>query len=287
MRMVIVAAVLALLATPVAAQPATADAEAKLAEDAAAKGDFVSAANHYKLAHAADARPDLICNAGVAYYKAKDVTRAHLYLSRCQERGTALDAGFVQAVRTALTAVETTLRTGAFTPVDIVVRPESATVVIHALGESDAFVGSRLVWLPRGKHTLAVRLEGYAPQVVELDAQGSERQPVQVTLIKPVVTTPTPSEPTKQVPIEAEAPLARPSKVPAIVAIGGTALAFVVAGIAYAKAHDSADMAREAVTRDQYDRDKSTTKTWNGVMGASGILGAGGIAVSALLVLRW
>src|SRR5262245_31134437 len=100
MRMVIATTVVALLVTARAsAAPAAADAEVKLAEDAASKGDFGGAASQYKLACTADARPELICNAGVAYYKAKDATRAHLYLSRCQERGTALDAEFVSAVR--------------------------------------------------------------------------------------------------------------------------------------------------------------------------------------------
>ncbi len=287
MRMVIVATTLALLASRAAGQPATADAEVKLAEDAATNGDFITAANHYKLAYTADARPELICNAGVAYYKAKDVTRAHLYLSRCQERGTALDAEFVQAVRAALTAVEATLRAGAFTPVDIVARPDTAKIVVQAFGDSDAFVGSRLVWLPRGKHTLTVRAEGYEPRVVDVDAQGSERQPVSVTLDRPAPEPKTNSRPLDTVPLPDEPPPRRTSKVPGLVAIGGTVLACVVAGIAYSKGHDDADMARDAVSREQYDSDKSSAKMWNGIMAGSGVLAAGGIAASAVFVLRW
>ena len=109
MRKVSVPAMLVLLATAAHANPAS-DIEEKAAENAAAAGDFVGAANRYKAAYAADAKPELICNAGVAYYKAKDATRAHLYLSRCQERGSALDADFVSAVRGALAAVEAQVR---------------------------------------------------------------------------------------------------------------------------------------------------------------------------------
>ncbi len=288
MRKVLVVAMLAMLVGHAGADPAGADAEVKLAEVAALGGDFVGAANHYKLAYAEDARPELICNAGVAYYKAKDVTRAHLYLSRCQERGTALDAAFVSAVRSALAAVEGMLRSGAYTPVDIVAKPDGATVIVQALGESDAFVGSRLVWLSRGKHTLSVRAEGYVDQVVELEAQGGERQPVTVTLERPVIAAP-PTDPSVQLyrPLVVPDEPPRPSKLPAFVAIGGTVIAFVVAGVAYGKAQDSADMARQAVSIDVYNDDKSSATTWNRVMGVSGVLGIIGAGVSGYLIFKW
>jgi len=287
--MVLATLVLVLLTTAAHANPAS-DAAENAAQGAAAKGDFVAAANHYKAAYAADAKPELICNAGVAYYKAKDATRAHLYLSRCQERGTALDADFVSSVRGALAAVEAQVRSERYTPVDILARPEGATVIIGALGESDAFVGSRLVWLPRGKQTFTLKAEGYQPKVVELDVQGAERQPIEVTLEKIAVvlvpketkvpsqaevTTPLPDEPSKS------------SKVPAFVALGGTVAAFVVAGIAYSKAHSAADRARQAVSMDVYNDDKDSASSWNTVMGVSGAVGILGAAASAFFILKW
>jgi hypothetical protein len=291
MRKVIAVTMLALLATHASADPAAADAEVKLAEVAALGGDFVGAASHYKLAYAADARPELICNAGVAYYKAKDVTRAHLYLSRCQERGTALDPAFVSAVRTALAAVEGMLRGGEFTPVDIVASPDGANVTIGAFGETDAFVGSRLVWLSRGRHTLTVRAEGYVAKVVELEAQGAERQPMSVTLERqvlvraPAVVAPPGTDPRLREPDVQT--IDRPSKVPAFVALGGTVVAFVVSGIAYAQAKDSATMAREAISIDVYNDDKATTTTWNRVSAASGIVGILGAGLSGYLIFKW
>lgn len=287
MRMVFVTATLVLLTTAAHANP-TSDVEEKAAQDAATAGDFIGAANHYKAAYAADPKPELICNAGVAYYKANDATRAHLYLSRCQERGTALDATFVSAVRGALAAVEAQVRAN-FTPVDIVARPEGATVVIGSLGESDAFVGSRLVWLPRGKQTITVKAEGYTPKVTELDAQGSERMPVEVTLEKVVVVLPPPGpeEPPPVIQPLPDEPTTPPSKVPAFVAMGGTVAAFVVAGIAYSKAHSAADRASQAVSMDVYNDDKDSASSWNTVMGVSGAVGILGAAASAFFVLRW
>lgn len=289
MRMVFVTATLVLLATSAHANPAS-DAAETAAQEAAAKGDFVAAANHYKAAYAAEPKPELVCNAGVAYYKAKDATRAHLYLSRCQERGTALDADFVSAVRAALAAVEAQVRSEQYTPVDIVSRPEGATVIVGSLGESDAFVGSRLVWLPRGKQTITVKAEGYTPKVTELDAQGSERMPIEVTLDKVAVVLvpqdkPAPTD--RPTPLPDEPSTEKPSKVPAFVAMGGTVAAFVVAGIAYSKAHSAADRASQAVTMDVYNSDKDTASKWNTVMGVSGAVGILGAAASAFFILRW
>jgi hypothetical protein len=288
MRWVIVTAMLALSAQA-SADPAGADAEVKLAEEAAAKGDFVGAASHYKLAHAADARPELICNAGVAYYKAKDATRAHLYLSRCQERGTALDADFVSAVRAALAAVEAMLRGGAFTPVDVVVKPEGATVTIGALGPTDAFVGSRLVWLPHGRHTLTVKAEGYVDKVEDINAQAADRLPVSVTLDKVAVVNtdvklPRPDETPQPI---VETPEGRPSKVSAYVAIGGTVLALVVAGIAHSQMRDEEELTRNGLTNEQRMDHAESASSWNTVRYVTGGIGIAGAAASAFLILRW
>jgi hypothetical protein len=272
-----VAIVLALYARAFADPAADAEALAK-------QGDFVGAAGKYKLAYEQDPRPELICNVGVAYYKAKELPRAQLFLNRCLERGTALDAKFVASVRKVLEAVETALRGGAFTPVDIVVEPASATVVVHAFGSDEGFIGSRVVWLARGKQTLVAKAEGYVEQSVDIDAQGRERQPVKITLQRTpapepqagsgsadtgsaappagggsaVVTEPVPPAP----PIHYE----RPSKVPAIVATGVSVAALAVAIVSFQRAHDKAEVAQFALGPDAYEGDKSTVGTWNTVM---------------------
>jgi hypothetical protein len=293
MRTVIAVALSALLVQRAVADPATADAELKQAEGLAANGDFLGAAAHYKLAYAADARPELICNAGVAFYKAKDVVRAHLYLSRCQERGTALDAGFVAAVRNALSAVETALRAGAFTPVDIVASPEGATLTISTMEPSDAFVGSRLLWLPNGKHTLAARAEGYTPQTFEIDAQGKDRQPITLTLQRTpalvVVPPPRPSArlpPREMPPVPSPQEPARPSKALAVAATSVSALALAVAGISYVVAHNRAERSQFALTEDQYTADTESIDSWNATFGVSLTVGIVGAAAASYLWYR-
>lgn len=287
MRMVIAVTLTAIAARAASADPATADAETKQAEDLAARGDFAGAATHYKLAYTADARPELICNAGVAYYKAKDSTRAHLYLSRCLERGTALDAQFVSAVRNALAAVEALVRAGAYTPVDVVTTPAGATIVVSTLGESDAIVGSRLLWLANGAHTLTVSAEGHVAKSVEIDAQGRERQPVEVTLerapAEAAVIAPAPETPLR--PADEPSP-ERASKMPAIVATGGTVVALALAGVAYSRAHAIAEDASFAVTQEQYDDDVAAIDAWNTTMGAAAALGVVGAGLSGYLWYR-
>ena len=60
------------LADPAGAERAVAEAEAM-----AERGDLVGAAVRYRDAFRKHPRPDLMCNVGVAYYKAKDLPRAH------------------------------------------------------------------------------------------------------------------------------------------------------------------------------------------------------------------
>ena len=62
----------------------------KLASDAAAlagQGKLSEAAAAFRAAYAEDPRPQLICNAGVAYYKASDLPRAAYYLEQCRAIG--------------------------------------------------------------------------------------------------------------------------------------------------------------------------------------------------------
>jgi len=69
-------AIIAVLAARATADPATAEQRAAEAKDRATHGDLPGAAAKFREAYAADPRPDLICNVGIAYYKAKDLPRA-------------------------------------------------------------------------------------------------------------------------------------------------------------------------------------------------------------------
>jgi hypothetical protein len=274
------------------------------AEALAKQGDFVGAAGQYKLAYADDPRPELICNVGVAYYKAKQLARAQLFLNRCLERGTALDEKFVGSVRKVLESVESALRNGEFTPVDIVVEPAGATVAIEAFGDDESFIGSRVVWLARGKHKLTAKAEGYIVQSTDVEAQGRDMKPVKITLQR------APSEQaagsgsavsdgagsgsastgdtsgsasvTTPAPIHYE----RPSKVPAIVATTVAVAGLAVAILSYQRAHDRAELATFALNRETYDIDKSAAGKWNTVMVTGTVVSVAGAGIAGYLWSR-
>lgn len=147
------------------------DRAAALADEADARaraGDYVGAAALFRQAHAIEPRPEYQCNVGIAYYKAKELPRAQLYLGVCLTRGSHLPEAFVAQVRAALAAVEDRLRKGDFTPVDVVVAPASAEVSVSSFAAGETFVGARTLWLPFGAHTLEARAEGYVTGTVEL-----------------------------------------------------------------------------------------------------------------------
>lgn len=263
------------------ADPASSANAAKQAEAFALAGDFLNAAAKYRAAYAADPKPELICNVGVAYYKAKDLSRAQFYLSRCLERGTAtLDAGFTVSVRAVMGSVENSLRTGDFTPVDIVVEPKGAAVAISGFGGDEGFVGSRVIWLPFGTHKITASYEGYQALTVEVEARTHTTTAAPLTLAKGA-----------SVPIERPRPThvvdgpAR-SKLPALAVTAGSVAAIVVAGLAYHVGHQRAGLARFALTPAVYADDRKAVDDWNRMMAISGALAIAGASVSGLLWYR-
>jgi hypothetical protein len=267
------------------AQPTNTDPLAE-AEARAKRNDFVGAAAQFKLAYARDPRPELICNVGVAYYKAKELPRAQLFLSRCLERGSALDAKFVENVRVVLGSVETSLRQGDFTPVDIVVAPPGASVTLDG---DESFVGSRLVWLPFGQHRLLAHAEGYADRVVEIAATARDVEHVKIELERPTTVD---VPPPKVEPPPAPPPPSRPTTsthrslvLPiATSAVTVAAATFVV--IAFGRAHDAADLAPFAVSPGVYQDDVDRASHWNTIMGASAAVALIGAGASGYLWFR-
>jgi hypothetical protein len=242
------------------------------AQELAASGDMLGAAAKFREAHALDPRPELLCNVGVAYHKAKDLPRAQLWLSQCLARGSSLDAEFVTGVRSVLAAAEDKLREGEFTPVDIVVDPAGATVVVDVFGADDAFVGSRLVYVPFGTRTITVTSEGYRERTETVEATARDQRAVRIVLERaPVVPGPV-----------AE----RPSKTPAIIATVATAVVGLGAGVAYLQARARASDAADAVVtldEEAYDNAVRKARNWQKLswIGA-GAAGAGAIAAGWL-----
>jgi hypothetical protein len=151
--------------------------------DAVAKGGgYARAAVLFRRAYALDDRPEYQCNAGIAYWKARDLTGAQLYLTMCLDRGSHLDAKLVKSMRAVLDAVEDKLRTGNYGPVDIAATPASAEVYLDVLGDDVAFHGARLVWLPFGVHELRVRAPGYGPEIKSIKVESRTPSKVAITL---------------------------------------------------------------------------------------------------------
>jgi hypothetical protein len=151
----------------------------------AADGDFIGAAAKFREAYAATGSPELVCNVGVAYYKASDLPRAHRYLHQCQQVGSSLDRSFMQQVTAVLQAVEGNLATGDFTPVEITVEPASATAkitVVDGRPHDDAFEPGQVLWFPHGTYQVLVAAPGYAGKRSALTVNGHQRVTLHVKL---------------------------------------------------------------------------------------------------------
>jgi hypothetical protein len=174
------------------------------AQRRAAANDFPGAAAKYREAFTASSRPDLLCNVGVAYYKARDLPRAQRYLQHCLEIGTSLDKAFIDSVKKVLDAVDSMLASGDYTPVDVLVQPPTASFTVNTYYD-EPFVGSRRVWFPYGDYKLTVHAEGYVDKVVEMKAENRTPVPARFSLEKaPVVETPPPGEGSGSATVSAE-----------------------------------------------------------------------------------
>jgi hypothetical protein len=231
------------LGTPALADDATAVERAQRiaseAQSLAQAGDYLGAAARYKSALAIDPRPEYDCNVGIAYWKARDLPRAQLFLSDCSSRASHLAESFVTSMRQVLDAVETRLRDGDFAPVDVSVDPETAKVEVSSFAPDDTFVGRRIVWLPFGTHALTATATGH--EAISQDVTIDSRDPIEVRLELPAIPPPPPEivrEPAP--PPEIIVQRAPPSRVPAYTATALTIAALVTDVLLYGSASNSA-----------------------------------------------
>jgi len=292
-----VAAFGALVAGPgaAAADPTTADRAAAEAAALARDGKFAAAAGKFREAWQADKlRPELFCNIGISFYKARDLVRAHLLLGQCLEQA-ALDPKFVDAARSALASVEGVLRSAGHTPVRIAVEPVASAVAITELDPDGSFLGSRVVWLPFGRFHIAAHAEGYIDAAEEVTTASQEPKTVTITLHRapgppgPIDhgqgSGPGPGPGPIDQPVP-EAPASPPGRLPAYVATGVTAVALGVAVVAYVEAHSHADLGATALDSDTLQADRDAVSTWNTTMGVAGAFAIAGAAASGYLWYR-
>lgn len=272
------------IGAPVHADTATANRLETEARELAAAGKLTEAAARYREAYAADPRPELMCNVGVAYHKATDWPRAHRYLEQCLAMGASLDAAFVSRARTVLGAIVKKLEAGDFTPIDLVVSPPSASVAIE--GFDDPIVGARRVYVPFGTYRVVVHAEGHVDHVATLAASRREATKLAVALQRAPQAEPRPQEPPppprpEPIPPQRPAPAVpeRASRVPAYVATA-TTLVLGGAGVAlYLKARDEVDAAEAAIERPDFEDHRDAAKRYQRLSWAAG--GLAGVAAIA------
>lgn len=280
---------LALAAAPRggAADPASAERLERDAEGLAASGDFLAAAAKYREAFREHPRPDLICNVGVAYYKAKDLPRAHRYLGQCVATGGSLDREFIANVKKVLAAVEQTLAAGAFKPLNFIIQPHTATTTFASGIHDESLVGSRQVYVPYGRYQVTIHAEGYRDRVLEIVADNPQPAELSVKLepapAEPATPTPTPTPTPAEQPLP-DVPPAAPQQQRSLVApivasaatgaFGGLALGFYLS--ARSAAGDATDAARDGASLDLYttyaDRADSRERSAWIAAGATGVV---------------
>jgi hypothetical protein len=209
-----------------------------------------------------------MCNVGVAYYKAKDLPRAQRYLDQCLSIGTSLERGFIDNVKKVLTAVESTLAGGSFTPVDLLVQPPSATTTVEgAVVFDEPILGSRRVWFPFGTYKLTIHAEGHVDRVLEIEAKDRTAIPARVALQPaPAVDTdsaqaPEPDAGSGSGSAIVEAPPPAPitpapkrSVIAPVVATGASVVLGAAALGFYVTALDNADRAGKTSDRTEYNK---------------------------------
>jgi hypothetical protein len=254
------------------------------AEQLVTAGKYVDAAAKFRAAHALDPRPEYLCNVGVAYHRARELTRAHIYLSDCLVRGTTLDPKFVALVRDAVAAVEEKLRAGEFTPVDIVVSPPSAAIQIRGFDAEEKLVGARVVWLSFGNHVITASADGYASETRSIEAITRSQREVRFDLRR-AAQPEQPASPREPPSPRRDQP-AR-SKLPATVATAATGAVALVALGAFVMARTTmADAGSTTITYPEYLAIVDRAETYKHVSWAvTGLAGAGAL-VSGYLWYR-
>ena len=247
------------------------------AEKLVEAGDFQGAAAKYREAYAADPRPELICNVGVAYFKGNDFPHAFRFLEQCLASGTSLDPQFVTAVKQVIEAVDAKLRAESYTPIDISVEPATSTATIETAGKiEEPLVGSRRAWIAFGAYKITLHAEGHVDKVIEGTA--TTRDPI-VVRERLVVKPAEPALPLGPV----VPPPPAPSKVPAIAA---TATAVVAGSLAlglFLQARSRAEDAGAATDETIYNDAANSARGWQkGSWIAGGIGGVAAVAAGYL-----
>jgi hypothetical protein len=209
---------------------AAALSKAREAGERARAGDYAGAVHLFKQANVLDARPEYACNVGIAYYKARDLPRAHYFLDGCLATGGDLPPDFLASVRRVFTTVEERLRAGDFAPVEIRVSPPQARVIVSSFASDEPITSGRRIYLRVGQHLLLATANRHETRQIAIDLFNTDPRyvemvlepfPVEAPALAPAPTAaPAPAPRIAMPPRVASAPLVAPQRVESIKAPG-------------------------------------------------------------------
>jgi hypothetical protein len=203
---------------PALAQPAPAAAvapadtaaaalsKAREAGERAGAGDYAGAVTLFKQASALDARPEYACNVGIAYYKARDLPRAHFFLETCLSTGSRLPADFLGSVKRVFETVEQRLQAGAFAPVEVRVSPAHARILVSSFASDEPVASGRRIWLRVGQHLFLATALRHETRQIAVDLVGRDPRRVDMVL-EPLPGEAPPIRPPTTAPAAAPAPV--------------------------------------------------------------------------------
>jgi hypothetical protein len=192
------------------ADPQDASELAARAEASAKAGDFLGAAALYRDAFRASGKLEHECNVGVAFYKAKDLPRAHLYLARCLAQATQLPQAFVQQLRTVIAAVDGKLAAGPYGEINLSLG--DATVQLDTFDPLDTITTPARFWVLAGKRHLTMRKPGFHDSEHDIDVVAGKVSELAIQL------EPIPHEaPPPDAAVASDAPLPAIDAAPAVI----------------------------------------------------------------------
>ena len=124
---------------------------------------------------------DARCALGAVYAAKKDLSRADLYLYKCDDA--TLTADIADDVHRALHDTTRALRDSDLSGIDVVTHPDGLPAEIDAM-PGEKFTSGRTVWVPAGHHVVHVWLDG-KPYENSVDSKVHSRGPVLFELAAP------------------------------------------------------------------------------------------------------
>ena len=166
--------------------------------------------------------------------------------------------------------------------------PSATSIAILELGNDEAFVGSRVVWLPFGTYHVRAHSEGYVDETHTISPKAPDPMTVTITLDRvkgetaPITSTIPGPKPRVAGGPEIER-ASRPGVALPIATTTVTAAAVVLAVVSRARAGSKADRAVTSLDPATFQDDKNAAATWNTTFVVGTSMAVVGVVASVLL----